>query len=132
MRMRRKKLLPRLLAVAACAAAGAALATNINAEIAAGQAHIEAAQASVNACQPQPATSALAAALGLVAGQTLHAGRCGSRQWALITPQGQTVTASGQVLAADPYRPYAQVGSGSDACTVLPVGLVFEWGLACP
>ena len=130
--MRRRKLLPRLLAVAACAAAGAAFATNVNAEIAAGQAHIAAAQASVNACRPEPATPALAAAFGLAPGQTLHAGRCGARQWALITPQGQTVTARGQVLAADPSGPYAQVGPGSDPCTVLPLGLVFEWQLACP
>jgi hypothetical protein len=126
------KLLPRLLAVAACAAAGAAFTANTNAEIAAGQAHIDAAQASVNACRPGSATPDLDSALDLAPGQTLHVGRCGSRRWALITPQGQTVTASGQALAADPSGPYIRVGAASDPCAALPVGLVFEWQLACP
>ena len=126
------KLVPRLLAIAACAAAGAAFTTNTKTEVAAGQAHIDAAQASFHACLPEPATPDLAAALDLAPGQTLHAGRCGSRRWALIAPQGQTVTATGQVLAADPSRPYIQVGPGRDPCAALPVGLVFEWQLACP
>jgi Flp pilus assembly protein CpaB len=126
------KLLPRLLAVAACAAAGAAFATKTNAEVAAERAVIAAAQTSVNACRPEPVTAALAAALDLAPGQRLQAGRCGSRRWALITPRGQTLTASGQVLAAEPSGPYIRVAPGSDPCTALPVGLVFEWQLACP
>jgi hypothetical protein len=126
------KHLVRLLAVAACAAAGAAFTTNTNVEVAAGQAHIDAAQASVNACRSEPTTPDLAAALDLAPGQTLHAGRCGARRWALITPQGQTVAASGQVFAADPSGLYVQVGPGDDPCAALPVGLVFEWQLACP
>ena len=126
------KLLPRLLAVAACAAAGAAFTTKTNAEVAVGQAHIDAAQTSVNACRPEPATAGLATALELAPGQSLHAGRCRSRRWALITPHGQTLTARGQVLAADPSGPYIRVAAGSDPCTALPVGLVFEWRLACP
>jgi hypothetical protein len=130
--MRRRKLLPRLLAVAACAAAGAAFATDINAQDAAGQAHIEAAQVSINACHPEPTTPELAAALGLTPGQTLHAGQCGTRLWALVTPDGQNVTTTAQVFAAEPDGPYAQIGHGSDPCTVLPLGLVFEWQLACP
>jgi len=36
------------------------------------------------------------------------------------------------VLAANPSGPYIQVGPGSDPCAALPVGLVFEWQLACP
>jgi hypothetical protein len=131
-RLKRTKLLAHLLAAAGCAAAGAAFTTNTDAEIAAGQTHIAAAQASVNACRPDPTTPDLAAALDLAPGQILHAGRCGPRRWALITPQGQTVTANGQVLAADPSGAYIQVRSGSDPCAALPVGLVFEWQLACP
>jgi hypothetical protein len=124
--------LARLLAVAACAAAGAALTTNTNAEVVAGQARLDAAQASINACRPESATSDLAAALDLARGQTLHAGRCGSRQWALITPPGQSVTATGQVFAATASGPFTQVASLGDPCAALPVGLVFEWELACP
>jgi hypothetical protein len=36
------------------------------------------------------------------------------------------------VLAGDTFGPYIQVGPGSNACAALPVGLVFEWQLACP